>query len=204
MYANGRTTGVVVDAGFRCSHVAAIIDGHVLKGATQRLDVGGEDVTERLGLMLDGRSVFPEELQLTRTSLVEDFKRQRCHVPLNVYETARSWSTTGKDMFNVKQRFYRLPDKSMLDIGDEVFWAPECLFRPDLKGTKNASPDPAAELDKSLSAPGLTECVSMCMARCGDDLLRPLSRNIVMAGGGSLLPGKSITQHACVVRVTLN
>ena len=52
LYARGLTTGVVLDVGDGCSHASAIFEGYSITSATQRIDLGGRDITKHLMLLL--------------------------------------------------------------------------------------------------------------------------------------------------------
>ncbi len=48
LYAQGKTTGVVLDCGDGVSHVCPIYEGFSITNAVQRIDLGGRDVTMHL------------------------------------------------------------------------------------------------------------------------------------------------------------
>lgn len=52
LYARGLTTGVVLDVGDGCSHASAIYEGFSITNATQRINLGGRDITKHLMLLL--------------------------------------------------------------------------------------------------------------------------------------------------------
>ena len=197
MYATGRITGCIVDAGLDCTHVAAMLEGHLLRGATQQLDVGGEDITTRLGTLLAERGVMSDNCSMPGVARrrVDAIKAKYCYVPTNINEELRRWKQEGVGMFKENERVYRLPDGATIAAEDERFWAPEALFRPALLSMTRAALG-ASELGReSDSGTGLLASTSACIAKCGDDLVRPLSRNIVMAGGTSLIPGALAAPH---------
>jgi len=59
LYAQGKTTGVVLDCGDGVCHCAPIYEGFSITNAVQRIDIGGRDVTYQLmNLLRRGGYIF--------------------------------------------------------------------------------------------------------------------------------------------------
>ncbi|ODM91490.1 Beta-centractin [Orchesella cincta] len=123
LYATGRTTGVVLDAGDGVSHAVPIYEGFALPHSILRMDVAGRDVTRYLKLLLR------KEGHLFKTSaefeIVRTIKEKECYLSSNPFKEESS---------DGENRVYKLPDGNTLDVGPARFRAPEVLFRPDLLG----------------------------------------------------------------------
>merc|ERR1712025_1088561 len=88
LYASGRTTGIVLDAGDGVSHTVPIYEGYAMPHAIQRLDLAGRDVDQKLEQLLSQRrggsdpglsSYARHEL----TDTIRNLRRTHAYVALN-------------------------------------------------------------------------------------------------------------------------
>ncbi|KAK9460894.1 actin family [Lipomyces oligophaga] len=197
LYASGRTTGVVLDAGDGVSHSVPVYEGFAIANAIRRIDVGGRDVTLELEVQLRKNTGAVLHTSAER-EIVRTMKERMCYVALDIKKEERDarklqrrqvslsianpgpTTTTAPTTAAIASTTsgqpdeFTLPDGHVLRLGIERFRAPEVLFDPSLLG---------------LEYPGIPDMLSECIGKVDVDLRRPLYSNIVLSGGTTLMRG---------------
>ncbi|KAJ2895319.1 Actin-related protein 2 [Zalerion maritima] len=167
LYAQGLSSGVVVDSGDGVTHIVPVYESVVLNHLTRRLDVAGRDVTRNLINLLLRRGYA-----LNRTAdfeTVRQIKEKLCYVSYDLQlDKKLSEDTT------VLVENYTLPDGRLVRVGSERFEAPECLFQPHLVDCES---------------PGIAEFVFNTIQAADIDVRSSLFKAIVLSGGSSMYPG---------------
>ncbi|NPD87515.1 MAG: actin family protein [Asgard group archaeon] len=173
LYASGRTTGIVVDAGDGVIHVVPVYEGFAISHAIHRTDIGGRDITNYLRTLLKQRGY-----SLTSSAereIVRDLKERLCYVALDPEKELKL-----SEKVSGMEKQYVLPDGENLTIGPERFMAPELLFNPGVVGSEEAP---------------LDELIYQMVQNCDVDLRRDLFSNIVLSGGTTMFPGLKERLH---------
>ncbi|KAF8637628.1 hypothetical protein AX17_002697 [Amanita inopinata Kibby_2008] len=124
-YGAGISNACVVDIGAKITSIACVDEGMVIPDSRIALNIGGDDVTEFLYVLLQ-RIGFPyRDINLAQSydwKIMEDLKARLCtltetDVALNLYDF-------------VVRRPDRSTEKYGLRAYDEIILAPMCLFEP--------------------------------------------------------------------------
>ena len=109
LYANGMTTGLVLDSGHGITHSVPVIEGSPFYSGIVSMELAGMDLTEYLQ-KFTGRSDYCEML-----------KEKACEVSLNPQKIDSSTNVS-----------FSLPDGQEILVGKERYLCPEILFQPRL------------------------------------------------------------------------
>ncbi|KAL7276143.1 Actin-related protein 2 [Rhizina undulata] len=167
LYAQGLSSGVVVDSGDGVTHIVPVYESTVLTHLTRRLNVAGRDVTRQLiSLLLRRGYAFNRTADF---ETVRAIKEKLCYVSYDLELDHKLAEET-----TVLVESYTLPDGRVIRVGSERFEAPECLFQPHLVDCEQ---------------PGIAEFLFQTIQAADVDVRSALYKAIVLSGGSSMYPG---------------
>lgn len=159
LFATGKTTGIVVDIGYSHGRVTPVVDGYLVRNATNAFHLAGRDIDEAIMRCVAGRSLHQDDLTRIKAE----------HAQVRDWQ---GWS--GCEGIN---NFQCANDSQPLSLsGPELEEAAEILFDPSLTG-------------QELITGGIHELVSRTITRLDDDLQKDLLSSVVLTGGTTHLRG---------------
>ena len=168
LYANGRSTGLVVDSGDGVTHTVPVFEGFSIPHAIEKMEIAGRVITEYAQkLMLESGHSFTSTAEL---EIVKDIKEKLAFVSQD-YDTEFASAETSSEL----DQTYTLPDRSQITVKGTVrMRIPELLFKPELNGKSCMSMHALAWASVSNS---------------DVDVRRDLLKNVIMSGGSTMYEG---------------
>ncbi|MBN2157195.1 MAG: actin family protein [Candidatus Lokiarchaeota archaeon] len=161
MYSGGFQTGLVVEMGASSIRIVPIYQGYMLSHAIEILQIGGTVLDTFMYEQLQNAGFSTDSS--VRREIGRVLKERACFVSLDY----------NQDKYHVKNKEFRLPDGSMIELGIERFTVPELLFKPALFNLEE-KPLHTAILD--------------VIDNCDLDTRNELLENIFLSGGTSIIP----------------
>jgi|UniRef100_A0A7S4CFY0 actin-related protein len=166
VYASGRTTGIVVEAGNSTCHTVPIFEGFSLFHSILQLDFGGVDLTNYLkGVLANNGIKFRASHEREVCSFL---KEKLCLVAQDHQLTQADKESTVKHV---------LPDGTEVVLGPERYTCCEALFNPHIYGTD-------VKAKRGLHATAIES-----IKKCDADITGLLYGNVVLSGGTSMFRG---------------
>lgn len=167
LFADGKTTGTVVDSGAGVTHVVPIYEGYALPFATQEVAISGTDLSKFMMEMLSKN--YPTLIGTTSNDLdlCEKIKIEHGQVALDFDAEMK---TADESSSNNDRYSYDLPSGQKVYVRQERLKCPEILFQPHLVPNLNVQD-------------GIHKQTFDAIMKCDVDIRRDLFQNIVLAGG---------------------
>lgn len=177
VYGMGENNGMVLESGEGLSQVVPVFGGYKLDYAVEKVEFGGEDVTNYLRLLLRRSGVHLKGS--SEECIVQEIKEQVCQLNQKTYDN----TLQGVDKVALQGEpdpsqqdllRYELPDGQTIEVGAERYMAPEILFNPALAGVEYS---------------GLHNFLHASMNKIDMDLKRTLYEKVCLSGGNTQLAG---------------
>ena len=177
LYANGKTTGIVMDSGDGITHAVPIYEGYAIPHAIKPIQLAGNDLTGFLIKLLAKRGIKLEtqaEIEKAR-----ELKEKHCCVALEYDQQTKDFTDDKSVTVSLPDNntISALKDKSQkeINLGKEKYSCPELLFQPGL--------------DERSNLEGIHKITHDAINTCDVDIRRDLYKDIVLSGGNTMFPG---------------
>jgi len=164
-YAVGGLEGVVAQSGAR-TRIAAVSSGLLLKDSLAFLPLGGFELTDYLGDIMNQRG-YCMKTSSPDTTVCNKLKETTCFVSLD-FEKASGLASSSSCF----EKPFELPDGQIISIEGERFRAPEILFQPHFYG---------------LEAQGFSDLIVGAQQHLPSETNQN-PRKIILCGGNTLIP----------------
>ncbi|XP_067824272.1 uncharacterized protein [Heptranchias perlo] len=166
LHATGKVTGTVIDSGSAVTHVVPIFEGGALENITQRVYLGGQDLTEHMMRSLAENNSWSFTSK-AGFDIIRNIKEKFCYVAFNFEAELQNFKNNPEE---IKEE-YELPDGQNMIITNQKFCCPEVIFKPFLLGKDIQN------------LPALAHSV---IERCSEETRNDMYANIVLAGGNTM------------------
>jgi actin-related protein len=186
LFSTGRTTGIVLEVGSGLTAAVPVYEGCTLSHAVLTQTLAGGDCTDYLMNAFKKKGFdFTEQIY----DVVRDIKEKLCAVQLD------NTLPGGPDQepLDIDDRSYELPDRTVIRIDDDMRYScSEILFEPEILGKEHDLVAANAEHNKiDIPLVGVHQLCMDSIMKCDKHLRPDLFRNIVLAGGTTMLKGFS-------------
>lgn len=127
LYANGRTTGCVVDSGDGVTHTVPVYEGFSIPHAVHKNFIAGRAITDHMVNLLTADGIQEQGGKSAWNQIVRTIKEKTCFISLDV-EADKKKASESTEL----TKSYELPDGQTVNINTPRFMAPEAVFKPEL------------------------------------------------------------------------
>ena len=158
LFSYGKSSGLVIDSGYNVTSTVPVYEGFPLVYASQRIDLGGEDLSNKLF------DVIKDKLDKTYKTikgklLSEDIKDKLGFISMDVNHEEKV------------EKKYILPDGKELMMGNELYEINEIFFNPG----------------ENREMKSVTNMVVDSLNLCDDDVRKDINESICLIGGTTLM-----------------
>lgn len=162
LYSTGKFSGIVVESGAGVTQIVPIINTHVSTYAINRIDFGGNELSEYLNKLLNTNNQFIKNKN--NLKILEQIKKEACYIEKK-YK---------KKLDEVEPYIFKMPDGNPITLKTERTTVPEAIFRPELLG-------------KDWN--GIHELFFNSIEKIKEEEQKKLYENIVVTGGNTMFLG---------------
>jgi actin len=171
LYANGRSTGLVIDISETVCYIVPVYEGYRVPHAVVRCNFGMRSIVDCMCRQLLEYGIAEQGGRAAWLEIVRKIVEDTAFVALDFAEACTQASES-----TALCKEYELPDGQIIIVNTPRFAAPEMLFTP--------------EIDKEgTEEPGIHTAALRAINACDVDIRRQLFENIILTGPGTMFKG---------------
>ncbi|OLS22914.1 MAG: Bacterial actin-related protein [Candidatus Heimdallarchaeota archaeon LC_3] len=168
LHAMWQRTGLVVDMGHSLSTCIPYFEGFEVEPAIKRTRIAGHILTHVLNNHISSTGYHPVNIYDLPKRMEGIF------YIANNYDLEIKFHERGLASKDLAKPMLLNDEEQTLNIAEERFRIPEILFQPEIHG---------------FNEPSIFDIVKESITSCPMDIRKPLTKNIIIAGGVAKLPG---------------
>lgn len=176
LFATGRTTGTVVDAGEGVTHTVPIYEGYALPHFITQIPICGRDLTNYLMELL--MTTHKDKFSLSKEKNEQQLQLYEAAVRIKhlhgqvAHDFDAELKTAGDDNATTP-KLYKLPGSQTIQVNKMALECPEILFQPSNWNREHMEDN----------QDGIHQYTYHAIIKCEKDIWKDLFKSIVLAGG---------------------
>ena len=167
LYSTSKTSGLVVNSGEISTEIVPIIEGYIISQGIYDFPIAGKELTKRFENTY--KDIFDINYVSNHYWMAQKIKEEFSEILPN----SKEFEEIIKNK-NINKKEYNLPDGNIVELGNEIYEIPECIFNPNI-------------IDMQID--NLPKTILTSINKCDISTRKELFNNIILTGGNTFIKG---------------